>query len=76
MGDSDEDREEAAAGPALQLASFLFGNVDERGRLEDDVLDPESQRQLAALSKLGLGSLLREMMGEEEPEPKPAPVHR
>ncbi|KAF4520213.1 hypothetical protein B566_EDAN003926 [Ephemera danica] len=66
MGDSDDEKDDSSTGPNLQLASFLFGNVDEKGQLEDDVLDPESKRQLSSLIKLGFGSLLQEVIGDED----------
>lgn len=48
MGDSDDDR---MSEDGLNLTGFLFGNIDESGQLEGDVLDRESQKQLASLGK-------------------------
>lgn len=45
----------------LSLTSFLFGNIDDRGELEGDVFDDDVKSQLASLSRLGLGSLLRQV---------------
>ena len=42
--DSDDETDEQAA----TLTSFLFGNIDKEGRLEDDVLD-EVRKWLASL---------------------------
>lgn len=61
MADSDDDHDER---DGVNLTGFLFGNIDESGRLESDILDSESQRHLASLSRLGLGSILSEMIGD------------
>lgn len=50
----------------LSLTSFLFGNIDACGQLEGDVFDPECKRQLASLSRLGLGSLLRQVTDDDD----------
>uniref|UniRef100_A0A146L8G5 Transcription initiation factor TFIID subunit 1 n=5 Tax=Lygus hesperus TaxID=30085 RepID=A0A146L8G5_LYGHE len=64
MADSDDE------GDKFQLTGFLFGNIDEQGQLEDDdLLDSESKRHLASLCRLGLGSILDELVGEEEATP-------
>ncbi|XP_055699483.1 transcription initiation factor TFIID subunit 1 isoform X1 [Phlebotomus papatasi] len=55
--DSDtDDRNE------VDLTGFLFGNIDSSGRLEEDIFDSESKRQLASLARLGLNSLLSEVI--------------
>ncbi|XP_059612108.1 transcription initiation factor TFIID subunit 1 isoform X2 [Phlebotomus argentipes] len=55
--DSDtDDRNE------VDLTGFLFGNIDSSGRLEEDIFDSESKRQLASLSRLGLNALLSEVI--------------
>ncbi|XP_069947042.1 transcription initiation factor TFIID subunit 1 isoform X2 [Cherax quadricarinatus] len=71
----DSDDEEATEGTGatshtLSLTSFLFGNIDTHGQLEGDVFDGECKRQLASLSRLGLGSLLRQVTddGEDDDE--------
>ena len=64
MGDSDDDRE--GSDPGIDLTGFLFGNIDELGQLEDDVLDSESKRHLASLGRLGLGSILKEVIDVEQ----------
>lgn len=63
MGDNDDDE---CSSSSFQLASILFGNIDESGRLEDDVLDKESQRHLSSLARLGLSSILNELLKEAE----------
>lgn len=63
MGDNDEDE---CSSSSFQLASILFGNIDESGQLEDDVLDKESQRHLSSLARLGLSSILNELLKEAE----------
>jgi transcription initiation factor TFIID subunit 1 len=64
MGDSDEERD-GLSDPGIDLTGFLFGNIDELGQLENDVLDNESKRHLASLSRLGLSSILKEVIDVE-----------
>ncbi|CAB3224233.1 unnamed protein product [Arctia plantaginis] len=65
MCDSDEAGDSGRSG--MDLTGFLFGNIDERGQLEDDgLLDGESKRMLSSLTRLGLGSMLSEVLEEEE----------
>lgn len=47
---------------------FLFGNIDSEGRLENDIFDGATKRQLASLHQLGFGSFVREVVpaGEEK----------
>lgn len=47
--DSDEERDEDALNK--QLAGFLFGNIDENGRLESDFLDEDVKKHVGSLSK-------------------------
>ncbi|KAK7072813.1 Transcription initiation factor TFIID subunit 1 [Halocaridina rubra] len=73
MSDSDdEENTEKSEAPSetLSLTSFLFGNIDTHGQLEGDFFDGECKRQLASLSRLGLGSLLRQVTddGDEDDE--------
>ncbi len=49
----------------FNLTSVLFGNIDERGRLEDDILDEDCKKHLHSLGKLGLQPLLTEVIGDE-----------
>ena len=66
MSDSDSDSGgEADGGRGLDLTAVLFGNIDSAGQLETDVLDAEARAQLRGLSKLGLGQLLEDVVGEE-----------
>lgn len=52
--------------PGVDLG-FLFGNIDERGQLEDDgLLDKESKRMLSSLHRFGFGSMLSEVLDKEE----------
>lgn len=47
----------------VDLTGFLFGNIDESGQLEDDeLLDGDSKRMLSALSRLGMGAILSEVL--------------
>lgn len=50
----------------FNLTSFLFGNVDESGQLEDDILDEDCKKHLNSLCKLGLQPLLFEVIGKED----------
>ncbi|KAL0893102.1 hypothetical protein ABMA27_014741 [Loxostege sticticalis] len=66
MCDSDDPGDHARSG--LDLTGFLFGNIDESGQLEDDgLLDGDSKRMLSSLNRLGLGSMLSEVLEGEEP---------
>lgn len=52
---------------SFDLTSFMFGNIDESGQLEDDdVLDNDTKKYLASLSKLGFGSMVSEVIGSSE----------
>ncbi|KAF7268302.1 hypothetical protein GWI33_018568 [Rhynchophorus ferrugineus] len=65
MTESDEDMgDDNASG--VNLTSFLFGNIDESGNLENDILDLESQKQLACLGKFGLEYMVKEMIEDEQ----------
>lgn len=65
MCDSDDPSEHGRSG--LDLTGFLFGNIDESGQLEDDgLLDGESKRMLSSLSRLGLGSILSEVLEPDD----------
>lgn len=64
MGDSDEENEKDLAS-GLNITGFLFGNIDDNGQLEDDILDPDAKQHLASLSRLGLSSFINEMMSNE-----------
>lgn len=63
MGDSDDDEHTSSS---FQLTSILFGNIDESGQLEDDLLDSVSKRHLASLARLGLSSLINELIDDAE----------
>lgn len=66
MCDSDDQAEHGCSG--MDLTGFLFGNIDESGQLEDDgLLDGESKRMLSSLNRLGLGSMLSEVLEQDEP---------
>jgi len=53
----------ATGGHLASLTGFLFGNIDDAGRLvDDDVLDEESRRHLDGLTALGaINSLVSEL---------------
>ena len=70
MMEVDNDDSDAAAGGSsaiggqlASLAGFLFGNIDDAGRLvDDDVLDEDSRRHLDGLTTLGaINSLVDEL---------------
>lgn len=51
----------------FDLTSFMFGNIDESGQLEnDDLLDNDTKKYLASLPKLGLSSIVSEVIGSSE----------
>ncbi|XP_035682645.1 transcription initiation factor TFIID subunit 1-like [Branchiostoma floridae] len=64
MDSGDEDDRE----PPLSLTGFLFGNIDQKGQLEDDdILDQESKRHLNQLNSLGgFGSLVQEITADTD----------
>ena len=46
----------------VNLTSFLFGNVDEKGELQDDMFDEDSRKNLASLARLGLGNFMHALV--------------
>lgn len=60
--DSDDESENER----LSLAGFLFGNIDESGKLENDFLDQESKRSLHQLTHFGIGSFLKELTEDNQ----------
>ncbi|XP_071504650.1 transcription initiation factor TFIID subunit 1-like [Diadema antillarum] len=51
----------------FSLTGFMFGNINETGQLEDDILDEEAKCHLSGLGALsGLDSLVQEMAREGE----------
>ena len=64
MGDSEEENEKDLVS-GLNITGFLFGNIDDNGQLEDDILDPEAKQHLASLGRLGLSSFINEMMSND-----------
>ncbi|XP_058793078.1 transcription initiation factor TFIID subunit 1-like isoform X2 [Phymastichus coffea] len=69
MADSDEDNDRDYESE-MSLTGFMFGNIDENGQLENDILDPNAKRHLSSLCHFGLGSLLQEIMSEEKADKK------
>ncbi|XP_022830703.1 transcription initiation factor TFIID subunit 1 isoform X5 [Spodoptera litura] len=64
MCDSDDPGEGRSG---MDLTGFLFGNIDERGQLEDDgLLDGDSKKMLSSLTRFGFGSMLSEVLDQEE----------
>ena len=57
MADSDEEtangRDEGGGG-GLDLTSFLFGNIDTSGQLEEEFLDESTKKQLNVLELCSL----------------------
>ncbi|XP_033321326.1 TATA-box binding protein associated factor 1 isoform X1 [Megalopta genalis] len=64
MADSEEEGDKDLLS-GINMTGFLFGNIDDNGQLEDDILDPEAKQHLASLSRLGFSSFIREMMPNE-----------
>lgn len=56
------DREDSNPIP---LAGFLFGNIDESGELDTDILDSDAKKHLNSLTRFGFGSFLEEIIGDE-----------
>ena len=69
MADSDEEPANATGG-GLDLTSFLFGNIDQSGNLEEEFLDDSIKKQLNSLGNLlsgtNLNSIVREVSIEAE----------
>ncbi|XP_034174297.1 TATA-box binding protein associated factor 1 isoform X3 [Osmia lignaria lignaria] len=61
MADSEEENDKDIMS-GINMTGFLFGNIDDNGQLEDDILDPEAKQHLASLNRLGLSSFIQEMM--------------
>ncbi|KAK2151093.1 hypothetical protein LSH36_376g04026 [Paralvinella palmiformis] len=57
----EESNEAKTEGGSVNLTGFLFGNIDEKGKLENDILDEDSKKHLDGLSLLGVGSLVEEI---------------
>ncbi|XP_055893415.1 transcription initiation factor TFIID subunit 1-like isoform X2 [Biomphalaria glabrata] len=55
------DEETSSMSSISSLTGFLFGNIDEKGELEEDFLDEESKRHLGSLSRLGVGAMVQEL---------------
>ncbi|KPJ18499.1 Transcription initiation factor TFIID subunit 1 [Papilio machaon] len=69
MCDSDDQGDHGRSG--MDLTGFLFGNIDESGQLEDEgLLDGESKKMLSSLNRLGFGSMLSEVLDQDEPNPE------
>ncbi|XP_025197408.1 transcription initiation factor TFIID subunit 1 [Melanaphis sacchari] len=63
---NDDNSSEAQQGD-FDLTSFMFGNIDESGQLEnDDLLDKDTKKYLASLSKLGFSSMVSEVIDSSE----------
>ncbi|KAK2177894.1 hypothetical protein NP493_573g01008 [Ridgeia piscesae] len=71
MDSEDEHEHEQEGGDTtptstVSLTGFIFGNINKKGELVDDVLDEESKRHLSGLSALGIGSMVKEITGDVE----------
>ncbi|BFZ24166.1 hypothetical protein BsWGS_27204 [Bradybaena similaris] len=63
--DQDNLMPQSSASSAVSsLTGFLFGNIDEKGELDEDFLDEESKKHLSSLTHLGIGSLVQEIAEE------------
>ncbi|XP_017474029.1 PREDICTED: transcription initiation factor TFIID subunit 1 isoform X2 [Rhagoletis zephyria] len=62
----------AGGGFGFDLTGILFGNIDSEGKLVDDdngnPFDPEFREHISSLSKLGLNSMLNEVIETEKDE--------
>ena len=80
MSNSDDDSSHASSSDddseknsGINLTSFLFGNIDRDGKLEDDgnFLDETSKKKLGGLSTvLGLKNIIEEETNKTANEPK------
>lgn len=50
----------------FNFTSLLFGNIDDTGQLDDDILDDECKKHLNSLGRLGLRPLLSEVIDIED----------
>lgn len=48
MSDNDSDNEDQGG---INLTGLLFGNIDEKGELENDFLDDEAKKHLSSLHR-------------------------
>nr|XP_018899978.1 PREDICTED: transcription initiation factor TFIID subunit 1-like [Bemisia tabaci] len=65
MGDSDDEASNRDS--KFNFTTFLFGNVDANGELEDkELLDSESQKQLTCLPRLGFSSFINEVISNDD----------
>lgn len=63
----NEDSSDTHQTCEFNFTSFMFGNVDENGQLEDDdILDNDSKKYLASLSKLGFNCVVSEVIDSSE----------
>lgn len=82
-GDSDEEDAEAGdgvngekeeengqEGSGLNLTSFLFGNIDQSGQLEEEFLDESTRRQLGSLGSMLADTNLNNIVEEVSSEAK------
>lgn len=58
--DNDSNDENDDLG--VDLTGFLFGNIDKDGKLENDIFDGATKRQLNSLTQLGFSSYTRELV--------------
>ena len=63
---SQSSQEDDDRNSGMNLTGFLFGNIDKEGKLEADILDDESKRQLSTLGRLGFMSMLQKVIKEED----------
>uniref|UniRef100_A0A182J0C7 Transcription initiation factor TFIID subunit 1 n=1 Tax=Anopheles atroparvus TaxID=41427 RepID=A0A182J0C7_ANOAO len=70
MSNSNSDNENEGGG--LNLAGFLFGNVDENGHLDGDFLDEEAKQHLSSLARMGLSSFLADVLQDDGAEKPPS----
>ncbi|XP_029644075.1 transcription initiation factor TFIID subunit 1 isoform X1 [Octopus sinensis] len=70
--DSEEehdDQTDVASSTISCLTGFLFGNIDEKGELEEDFLDEESKKHLSSLSSLSrFESMVKEITDDPTAE--------
>jgi len=63
----NDDSNSEVEHPDFDMTSFMFGNIDESGQLEDDdLMDKDTKKYLASLSKLGFSSMVSEVIDSSE----------
>jgi len=66
----EKDDENGQDGSGLNLTSFLFGNIDQSGQLEEEFLDESTRKQLGSLGSMLADTNLNNIVEEVSSEAK------